>query len=79
MKLARYGPAGQERPALVDSDGRLRDLSGHVEDICGATITPDSLAELATLEPASLPLVEGEPRVGPCVGSVGKFLCIGLN
>ncbi len=79
MKLARYGPAGQERPALVDRDGRLRDLSGHVEDICGATITPDSLAELATLEPASLPLVEGEPRLGPCVGSVGKFLCIGLN
>jgi len=79
MKLARYGPAGQERPAVVDGDGHLRDLSAHVGDVCGDTITPDSLAELAALEPDSLPLVEGEPRIGPCVGSVGKFLCIGLN
>jgi 2,4-didehydro-3-deoxy-L-rhamnonate hydrolase len=79
MKLARHGPAGQERPALVDRDGRLRDLSGHVEDICGDTISPDKLASLAALDPASLPLVEGKPRIGPCVGSVGKFLCIGLN
>jgi 2-keto-4-pentenoate hydratase/2-oxohepta-3-ene-1,7-dioic acid hydratase in catechol pathway len=79
MKLARYGPTGQERPALVDRDGRLRDLSGHVDDICGNTITPRSLAALAALEPASLPLIQGEPRLGPCVGSVGKFLCIGLN
>src|SRR4051794_34105068 len=79
MKLARYGPAGQERPAVVDGDGHLRDLSAHVGDVCGDTITPDSLAELAALEPDSLPHVEGEPRIGPCVGSVGKFLCIGLN
>jgi 2,4-didehydro-3-deoxy-L-rhamnonate hydrolase len=79
MKLARYGSAGQERAALVDRDGQLRDLSGHVADICGDTIAPDKLAALAALEPASLPLVEGEPRIGPCVGSVGKFLCIGLN
>jgi 2,4-didehydro-3-deoxy-L-rhamnonate hydrolase len=79
MKLARYGPAGQERPVLVDRDGRVRDLSDHVDDICGDTITPDSLAALAALDPASLHLIEGEPRVGPCVGSVGKFLCIGLN
>jgi 2,4-didehydro-3-deoxy-L-rhamnonate hydrolase len=79
MKLARYGSAGQERAALVDRDGQLRDLSGHVADICGDTIAPDKLAALAALEPASLPLVEGEPRIGPCVGCVGKFLCIGLN
>jgi 2,4-didehydro-3-deoxy-L-rhamnonate hydrolase len=79
MKLARYGPAGQERPALVDRDGQLRDLSGHIGDLRGDTIAPDSLAALAALDPASLPLVGGEPRIGPCVGSVGKFLCIGLN
>jgi 2,4-didehydro-3-deoxy-L-rhamnonate hydrolase len=79
MKLARHGPAGQERPALIDRDGRLRDLSGHMADICGDTIAPGRLAALAALEPASLPLVEGRPRLGPCVGSVGKFLCIGLN
>jgi 2,4-diketo-3-deoxy-L-fuconate hydrolase len=79
MKLARYGPAGQERPALVDQDGRLRDLSGHIRDVCGDTIRPDNLAALAALDAASLPLVEGEPRIGPCVGSIGKFLCIGLN
>ena len=79
MKLARHGPQGQERPALVDRDGQLRDLTAHVADICGDTIAPDSLAALAALDPASLPLVEGEPRLGPCVGAIGKFLCIGLN
>jgi 2,4-diketo-3-deoxy-L-fuconate hydrolase len=79
MKLARYGSAGEEKPALVDADGRLRDLCAHVIDISGATIGPESLAALAALDPASLPLVEGQPRLGPCVGAVGKFLCIGLN
>ena len=79
MKLARYGQPGRERPALLDADGRLRDLNAHVDDICGATLGPDRLAALAALDPASLPLVEGERRLGPCVGSVGKFLCIGLN
>ena len=79
MKLARYGLQGEERPALVDAGGQLRDLSAHVADISGATLTPTGLAALAVLDPASLPLVEGEPRLGPCVGSVGKFLCIGLN
>jgi 2,4-diketo-3-deoxy-L-fuconate hydrolase len=79
MKLARYGLPGEERPALVDVEGRLRDLSQHVPDITGATIGPESLARLAALDPASLPIVEGTPRIGPCVGSVGKFLCIGLN
>jgi 2,4-diketo-3-deoxy-L-fuconate hydrolase len=79
MKLARYGPPGEERPALVDSNGRLRDLSAHVRDICGEAIGPDGLARLSALDPASLRLVDGEPRLGPCVSSVSKFLCIGLN
>ncbi|HEX8936735.1 MAG TPA: fumarylacetoacetate hydrolase family protein [Sphingomicrobium sp.] len=79
MKLARFGTKGEERPAMVDADGRLRDLSAHVSDICGSTLSPERLAALAALDPASLPVVEGEPRLGPCVGSVGKFLCIGLN
>jgi 2,4-diketo-3-deoxy-L-fuconate hydrolase len=60
-------------------DGRLRDLSAHVDDISGAAIGAEGLAALAALDPASLPLVEGQPRLGPCVGAVGKFLCIGLN
>lgn len=79
MKLARYGPAGQERPALLDSQGKLRDLSIHVADIAGPALAPDSLTRLARIDPESLPLVAGVPRLGPCVGSVGKFLCIGLN
>ncbi|HZC38111.1 MAG TPA: fumarylacetoacetate hydrolase family protein [Sphingomicrobium sp.] len=79
MKLARYGPAGQERPALVGEDGCLRDLSGHIDDVCGAKLGTDSLASLAALDSASLPIVGGEPRIGPCIASVGKFLCIGLN
>ena len=79
MKLLRYGPTGQERPGLLDADGRIRDLSAHVPDIAGDALRPDGLAALAALDPASLPLVEGTPRLGPCVGAVGKFICIGLN
>ena len=79
MKLARYGGSGRERPALVDKDGRLRDLSSHVEDICGETISPAGLDRLRALDPDFLPLVEAEARIGPCVGAIGKFLCIGLN
>lgn len=79
MKLVRYGPPGQERPALIDLEGRLRDLSAHVHDICGDTIGPQSVAALTALASESLPLVEGEVRFGPCVGAVGKFLCVGLN
>ncbi|HEV8406675.1 MAG TPA: fumarylacetoacetate hydrolase family protein, partial [Sphingomicrobium sp.] len=79
MKLVRYGLPGEERPALVDYDGRLRDLLAHVHDICGETIRPASLASLAALDLELLPVVEGRPRIGPCVGSVGKFLCVGLN
>ena len=79
MKLVRYGPAGSERPGLVDGDGRIRDLSAHVDDVAGAALSDEGLARIAALDPASLPLVEGDPRLGPCVGHVGKFICIGLN
>ncbi|MFM9860967.1 fumarylacetoacetate hydrolase family protein [Pseudoxanthobacter sp. M-2] len=79
MKLLRYGPAGQEKPGILDADGRIRDLSAHVADIDGAALTPDGLATIAAIDVASLPVVEGEPRIGACVGKVGKFLCIGLN
>ena len=79
MKLLRYGPRGQERPAMLDEDGGLRDLSAHVGDIAGDALSPEGLAALAALDPASLPLVGETPRIGQCVGAVGKFLCIGLN
>jgi 2-keto-4-pentenoate hydratase/2-oxohepta-3-ene-1,7-dioic acid hydratase in catechol pathway len=79
MKLLRYGPSGQERPGLLDSAGRIRDLSGSIVDLDPATLNAESLAALASLDPETLPLVEGSPRLGPCVGRIGKFLCIGLN
>jgi 2,4-diketo-3-deoxy-L-fuconate hydrolase len=79
MKLLRYGRVGEERPAMVDSDGRLRDLSGVVSDIAGGALLPESLARLRAINPKELPLVEGTPRIGACVGNVGKFVCIGLN
>lgn len=77
MKFARYGARGAERPALVDQDGQLRDLSGHVTDIAGDVLS--KLDDLTSIDPKSLPLVEGEPRLGACVGETGKFICIGLN
>ncbi len=79
MKLLRYGPKGQEKPGLVDAEGQIRDLSHHVPDIAGDALSPAGLAAIAALDIASLPPVEGSPRIGPCVGRVGKFLCIGLN
>jgi ureidoglycolate lyase len=79
MKLLRYGEKGQERPALLDADGRLRDLSAHISDVAGEALLPQNLARLQDLDPASLPLVPGNPRLGACVGQVGKFICIGLN
>jgi 2-keto-4-pentenoate hydratase/2-oxohepta-3-ene-1,7-dioic acid hydratase in catechol pathway len=79
MKLVRYGSAGSEKPGLVDSTGALRDLSGVVDDIAGKTLLPDSLAKLRAIDPNSLPRVPGTPRLGACVGGVGKFICIGLN
>jgi 2-keto-4-pentenoate hydratase/2-oxohepta-3-ene-1,7-dioic acid hydratase in catechol pathway len=79
VKLLRYGPPGAEKPGLLDAQGRIRDLSGIVTDIGGATLLPDGLARLRTTDPMSLPLVEGNPRFGPCVAGIGKFVCIGLN
>lgn len=79
MKLLRFGPLGQERPGILDHEGRLRDLSGLVPDIAGDVLLPEGLSELAAIDPSSLPLVEGAPRLGACVGAVGKMICIGLN
>jgi 2,4-diketo-3-deoxy-L-fuconate hydrolase len=79
MKLLRYGNAGSERPGLLDNNGKLRDLSAHVSDISGEFLQPETLDKLRQLDPQSLPLVSGEPRLGACVGKVGKFICIGLN
>jgi len=79
MKLVRFGNAGEERPGLVDEQGKLRDLSQVVDDIAGRTLLPESLSRLRGLDPASLPLVPGTPRLGPCVGRVGKFVAVGLN
>ncbi len=79
MKLARYGNPGHERPALIDATGALRDLSAILPDITAAVLAPASLETLRRLDPSSLPLVPGSPRLGPCVAGVGKFLCIGLN
>ncbi|AUX75982.1 MULTISPECIES: ureidoglycolate lyase [Sinorhizobium] len=79
MKLLRYGPVGREKPGLLDHDGRIRDISGYAADIAGDVLLPENLSRLAALDVSSLPLVEGNPRIGPCVGRVGKFICIGLN
>jgi 2-keto-4-pentenoate hydratase/2-oxohepta-3-ene-1,7-dioic acid hydratase in catechol pathway len=79
MKLVRYGDAGRERPGLLDADGVVRDLSAHVSDIGGDVLLPEGMARLAALDPKSLPVVAGSPRLGPCVAGVGKLVCIGLN
>ena len=79
MKLVRYGAPGAEKPGLIDGEGTLRDLSGHVDDINGAMLGDASLDALRALDPASLPAVDGDPRLGACVTDFGKFLCIGLN
>lgn len=83
MKLLRYGPKGQEKPGLLDVQGQVRDLSGVIDDIGGATLLPENLARLRALDINSLPVVDGTPqaglRLGACVGKVGKFICIGLN
>ena len=77
MKLCRYGDRGAEKPGMIDAEGRLRDLSGHVADIAGPVLA--DLSALRRIDPASLPLVSGTPRFGAAVGGIGKFICIGLN
>ncbi|MBO3758693.1 fumarylacetoacetate hydrolase family protein [Ciceribacter sp. L1K22] len=78
MKLMRVGPIGQEKPAILDADGKIRDLSAHVADIGGAAISPEGLAKIAALDLKSLPELKAD-RIGACVAGTGKFICIGLN
>jgi 2-keto-4-pentenoate hydratase/2-oxohepta-3-ene-1,7-dioic acid hydratase in catechol pathway len=79
MKLLRYGSAGQEKPGVLDASGVIRDLSDVVDDIAGEVLLPRSIARLTGLDPTSLPVVPGQPRLGPCVGRVGKMVCVALN
>ena len=79
MKLLRYGKIGKEKPGILDKEGRIRDLSAHVSDIVGETISPKSLAKLRKIKIESLPLVKGKPRIGSCVANPQKFIAIGLN
>ena len=79
MKLTRFGQKGSEKPALVDDSGKRRDLSGVVSDVAGETLSPAGLRRLAEVDPTSLPEVPADARWGPCVGGIGKFICIGLN
>ena len=79
MRLVRYGKAGEEKPGILDRAGRIRDLSSEVDDIAGPALGAATLARLAALDPATLPAVAGEPRLGPCVGRVGNFIAVGLN
>jgi len=79
MKLLRYGPVGQEKPGVLDAEGGIRDLSGIITDIAGDSLSPASLDRLKSMDPAALPKVSGNPRIGPCVGHVPNFIAIGLN
>ncbi|WP_071796667.1 fumarylacetoacetate hydrolase family protein [Natronohydrobacter thiooxidans] len=79
MKLLRYGAIGAEKPGLLHSDGTIRDLSGVVADLSGAALFPEELARIAATDPDTLPVVAGNPRLGPPVAGTGKFICIGLN
>jgi hypothetical protein len=79
MKLLRIGEPGSERPALIDGEGVLRDLSGHVADIGGAALLPEGLGKLRGIDASSLPRVNGTPRIGSCVAGIGKIICVGLN
>ncbi|QTB53400.1 fumarylacetoacetate hydrolase family protein [Burkholderia pseudomallei] len=79
MKLLRYGERGQEKPGCLDSAGRIRDLSAFVPDIDGKALVPEALDKLRSLDTETLPIVAATPRIGPCVGAIGKFICIGLN
>lgn len=83
MKLVRHGARGAERPGILDAGGRVRDLSAHVSDIAGETLTAQGLQALRAVDPETLPLVQGAPqrdlRLGPCVAGVGKLIAVGLN
>ena len=79
MRLVRYGEVNAEKPGILDDQGGIRDLSSIVDDISPATVVAGELERIASIDPSNLPRVEGSPRLGPCVGQVGKFVCIGLN
>ncbi|MHA6262550.1 fumarylacetoacetate hydrolase family protein [Arenibacterium sp. CAU 1754] len=79
MKLLRFGPAGQEKPGLLDDNGQVRDLSGHVDDFAGQTVSIEALNALRAIDADSLPVVAEPGRIGSCVASVPNFYCIGLN
>ena len=79
MKLVRFGALGTEKPGILDANGQIRDLSGHVADINGVALSPASLDAIRAVDLASLPVVSNEERLGACVGGIGKFMCIGLN
>ena len=79
MKLLRYGARGAEKPAMMDANGTIRDLSGHIDDLVGNTLSDNTLAKLRNIDPTNLPVVGASTRIGACVGNVGKFICVGLN
>jgi 2-keto-4-pentenoate hydratase/2-oxohepta-3-ene-1,7-dioic acid hydratase in catechol pathway len=79
MKLLRYGIRGSEKPAMMDANGTIRDLSGHIDDLVGGALSDHTLAKLRDIDPTGLPVVESSTRIGACVGNVGKFVCVGLN
>ena len=79
MKLLRYGPAGHEKPGMLDASGTIRDLSGVIDDISGKVLSPQGLAMLRALDPKTLPVVAGHPRLGACVGNVPNIVAVGLN
>ena len=79
MKLVRFGPPGQEKPGLIDSDNHIRDLSGVVPDITGSVLSADGLKKIRGVDPKSLPAAPSGTRLGPCVGRVGNFVAVGLN
>lgn len=79
MKLLRYGPAGQEKPAILDAEGQIRDLSNHVADFAGAAVSLEALDAIRKIDLSSLPVVSNPERIGACLASVPNFYCIGLN
>ncbi len=79
MKLLRYGPKGAEKPGLLDANNQIRDLSSIIPDLTGDTVDPGTMARLSALDTDTLPPVEGTPCIGPCIGNVGKLVCMGLN
>lgn len=79
MKLLRYGLPGQEKPGILTANGEIRDLSGTISDLGGESLLPEFIEKLRNADLSRLPIVRSQPRIGPCVATVGKFICIGLN